>query len=61
LDQFVVGPDDMQVGVGRYNRRFDYHNEIHFGDYEDYNDLKKKINNIPYDGTGKSLHLKRRI
>jgi len=42
----------MVVGVGRYNRRFDTDSEIGFGEYNTYEELKEKINAIPYDGSG---------
>ena len=50
-----MGSDDMRVGVGRYNRRFDYDNEILFGDYRDYEDLKLKLRTMPYNGRGKVI------
>ena len=42
----------MVVGVARYNSRLDRKSQILFGNYEDKNDLKRKISNIPYDGSG---------
>ena len=53
LNEFAITPEDMVVGIGRYNRRFDTKTEVAFGDYKNYSELKAKINSIPYDGSGK--------
>lgn len=53
LDNFVIGKDDMRVGVLRYNKRVDSKSEILMGDYKSPADLKEKIRKFPYNGWGR--------
>nr|XP_002123557.1 uncharacterized protein LOC100182484 [Ciona intestinalis] len=52
LDKFVISPDDMRVGVARFNRHFDRDSEILIGNYSNISELRQKLRRMPYRGRG---------